>query len=93
MSNTRKIKPISTWTNSGSKTIDCLGLLNFNSYNFDNAGGKVEYKLIETNDIEGATDHLIGFVDIPSEIIRDWGTDDSIIFEYVANTLGVTIDE
>jgi hypothetical protein len=93
MSNTIKIKEIKTWGPTGEKSIDYLGLSNFNSYNFDNSGGKVEYKLIGVDEIDGATDYFTGVVDIPSEVIVNWGTDDNIIFEYVANALGVTIDK
>lgn len=89
--NTRKIQPITTWTPHGEKIINLLALSNFYDYHFDNGSGKVEYKLIEVNDEFGATEYFVGNIEISSSVIQQWGTSDDVIWNYVANMLGLTI--
>jgi hypothetical protein len=91
--NTRQIQPITTWTPDGSKTISYLSLCNFSDYHFDNGGGKVEYKLIgmSDGDVPIAIDYFVGTLVVPSDIIQQWGTSDDIIWNYVANTLDITL--
>ena len=91
MSNTRTIQPIQIWTPSGNKDINVLGLTNFFDYYFDNGPGKVEYKLISADPMLGATDCYVGTLDVPASIIQQWGASDDIIFQYVADTLGVIL--
>ena len=93
MSNTIKIKPFQVWTSNGLSNIDCLAISNFFDYNFDNCGGKIEYKLIITDDENGATEFIKDTLEIPSEIVQQWGEDDSIIFDYVINKLGLERNE
>lgn len=89
--NTREIQPIQVWNPSGNKTVTFLALTNFFGYHFDNGTGKIEYKLISTDPEFGATDCFIGTLDIPAATIQQWGPSDDIIFQYVANTLGLVI--
>jgi hypothetical protein len=89
--NTREIQPIQVWTPSGNKTVTFLALTNFFHYHFDNGIGKVEYKLISTDLEFGATDCYIGILDVPASVIQQWGPSDDIIFDYVADTLGLVI--
>lgn len=89
MSNTKKIQPITIWTPSGNRQITVLSLSNFYDYHFDNGEGKVNYILIETNDELGATEHYKGELTIPSDLFNQWGTDDSIIWDYVMQTLNL----
>lgn len=89
--NTRTIQPITTWTPSGEKTINLLALSNFSDYHFDDGSGKVEYKLIGADPELGATEYFVDKVEVPASIIQQWGADDTIIWDYVASTLGLTI--
>lgn len=89
--NIRQIQPITTWTPSGEKTANFLALSNFFNYHFDNGSGNVEYKLINVDPELGATEFFSGAVEIPAEIIQQWGESDDIIWQYVANALGLTL--
>ena len=89
MGNTRKIQTITVWSPSGEKSIDTLSLTNFFDYHFDDGGGKIEYKLISSNELNGATDVYISIIEIPSDIIQQWGSSDDIIWDYVGEQLGV----
>lgn len=89
--NTRQIQPITAWTPEGQKEISVLALSNFSDYHFDNGSGIVEYKLISVDLELGATEHFIGKIEIPSSIVQQWGADDEPIFQYVAQTLGITL--
>ena len=89
--NTRHIQPITTWTPEGEKTINLLALSNFSDYHFDDGSGKVEYKLIGADLELGATEYFTNKLEVPASIIQQWGADDTIIWDYVASTLGLTI--
>jgi hypothetical protein len=90
MSNKRNIEPISIWSASGSKNATILALNSFSDYRFDDGGGKVTYSLIGIiNDKEQRL--YGGIVDVPSEVVQQWGASDEIIFQYVATQLGLTI--
>jgi hypothetical protein len=91
MSNTKKIQPITVWSINGQVQVNCLALINFFDYHFDNLDGKVSYVLIETNDELGATEHFTGNVEIPPHIMQQWGTDDSIIWDYVIEKLNLVV--
>lgn len=101
--NTRNIHPKQLWTPHGDKEITILSLYDFSGYHFDNGGGKVHYKLIgmealvSTND-EGteisnpvAVDYYLGILDIPSDIIQQWGASDDVIWDYVATQINVIL--
>ena len=105
MSNTRAIQPVSVWNPSGVASAVYLGLTNFFDYHFDDGGGTVTYVLIgmqdngETTLEDGtviqnppsAVDLYTANLDIPSSIVQQWGASDDIIFEYVAQALGLTL--
>ena len=91
MSNTKQIQPVQIWTPDGEKSINVLALTNFFDYHFDDGGGKVEYKLVGVDSELGATEYFIGNVEIPSSIVQQWGADDTIIWNYVATTLNLTL--
>jgi hypothetical protein len=105
MSNTRPIQPVSVWSPSGPKTAIYLGLTNFSDYHFDGGGGTVSYTLIGLQDngdyvIDDGTvvENPPSSVDlynanllVPSSVVQQWGESDSIIFEYVASQLGLTL--
>jgi len=91
MSNTRQIQSIKIWTPDGEKSINTLALINFFDYHFDEGSGKCTYKLIFSDEINGATELFAGDLEIPSDIIQQWGADDTIIWDYVATTLNLTL--
>lgn len=94
MTNTREIQPKQIWTNLGEKNATHLALTNFFNYHFDNGGGTIVYKFfgMEGNP-ESAYDYFIGELNIPSEIIQQWGESDDIIFNYVAEQLNIVFVE
>lgn len=89
MSNTKKIQTIQIWSPTGQKSIDTLSLTNFFDYHFDDGNGKIQYKLISSDELNGATDVYTSILEIPSDIIQQWGASDDIIWDYVAEQLGV----
>ena len=106
MSNVREIFPqVPIWTSSGNKNAKYLALTDFFNYHFDNGGGIVTYKLIGEQDngtsvlddgtiIQNPTslvDLFQGNLNIPSEIVQQWGESDEIIFIYVASQLNLTL--
>jgi hypothetical protein len=91
--NTRSIQPVQSWSPSlGDVSIDTLVLTDFFHYYFDNGGGKVSYSLSGIDPTtQSSIDYFSGIVDVPSSVIQQWGSDDEIIFQFVATTLGLTI--
>jgi hypothetical protein len=87
--NTRQIQSISTWSpDTGIITLNVLVLKDFMHYFFDGGGGIVSYCF--KNSIAD-TEYFNANIEIPASIIQQWGASDDIIFEYVANKLGLTI--
>jgi hypothetical protein len=85
--NTKQIQPITTWTpENGDTTLNALCLKDFFHYFFDDGGGKVSYT-IQSNGL----DNLSGVIDIPSNIIQQWGASDEVIWTYVAQQLNVVL--
>lgn len=105
MANTRPIQPTNIWTSTGNVPAVYLGLTNFYGYHFDDGPGIVEYTLIGMQDNgsfvddEGntivnppsAVDLFKGALQVPAATIQQWGASDDIIFEYVAQTLGLVL--
>ena len=92
MSNTRQIQPIQIWTANGQKEVSILALTNFYDYHFDNGSGKVTYKLIGmVGEPASAIEYIVADINIPSEIIQQWGASDDIIWNYVAETLNLEL--
>ena len=103
--NTRNITPFSLELNTGIKTATIFSIRNIFDYHFDNGSAKVIYVLSgmesrgtyvnENGDMqsypESAIDYAVSQMDIPASVIQTWGTDDNVIFDYVANQLGITI--
>ena len=87
--NTRQIQSTQTWSpEMGNVILNQLCLKDFFHYFFDGGSGIVSYCLKNSDsDIE----YFSNNISIPSEIISQWGASDDIIFNYVANQLGLTI--
>ena len=91
MSNTRYITPERAWTPSGPQVVTMFSLTDFFNYGFmPNCEGTVTYRLFNTQG-ESAIEMIVGNLQIPSQIVQQWGEDDGIIFDYVAEQLGFTI--
>lgn len=43
--------------------------------------------------LSGENGRLRGNLEIPADVVDQWGTDDTIIVDYVLNRLGVQLDE
>ena len=83
----KEIQPIQIWSPLGYKEIKYIDLTDFSGYKFDNGVGLVTYLLVGT-DQSGYYENKI---EIPANIVQQWGADDEIIFTYVASTLGLVI--
>ena len=102
--NTKKIQPTLIFTPNGEKTATILALTDFYGYHFNNDTGNVTYQLLgmespgtqidENGDThllpESAIVYFSGTIEIPPNIIQQWGTSDDIIWTYVLNTLELT---
>ena len=93
--NTRQIQPKSVWLD-GEKTATILALANFTDYHFDGGSGKVHYRLVgmeerinEDGHYSVAADYYSGIVEVPSEVINQWGSSDDVIWNFVANELNI----
>lgn len=86
--NKRQIQPVNVWSENGTVSVNSLFLKDFYNYHFDDGGGKVCYTL---GDYTENYDRIYGTIDIPSSVVQQWGPSDDIIFQYVADTLGLTI--
>jgi hypothetical protein len=86
--NKKEIQPIEVWSETGVVSANALCLKDFYHYHFDDGDGKVSYTIADFN---SDIDYISGVIDIPSNIIQQWGADDTIIWDYVANSLSLTI--
>jgi hypothetical protein len=92
--NTRVIEPITVFTTDGQKQVSLLSLVNFCGYNFLNSSGVVSYilsGLITVDGVDSYVEYIHNTLEVPANIIQQWGSDDNIIFQYVATTLSLTI--
>ena len=84
--NIRSIQPVQIWAPDGQREANQISLDNFHDYKFDNSVGYVDYTLKNSS----GEVYYTGTIEVPSNIIQQWGADDSIIWDYVINTLGIT---
>jgi hypothetical protein len=85
--NTRTIEPVQIWSPDGQRIANEISLDNFHDYKFDNGIGYVDYTLKNTN---GET-YYTGTVEVPANIIQQWGASDDVIWEFVSTTLGLIL--
>jgi hypothetical protein len=87
--NTRDITPVTSWSpETGNITVDKLMLKDFHHYFFDGGNGIVSYSL---QDSATTLEYFSNNIEIPSSVMQQWGASDDIIFQYVADTLGLVI--
>ena len=97
MANNRQIQSKQIWAD-GEKTATILALTNFTDYHFDGGTGKVYYSLLgmetkvtESESYQVAVEYYNGIVDIPAEVINQWGASDEVIWAYVCSTLNLIL--
>lgn len=98
MSNIKQINPIQFWTPSGALVADCLMLYNFHDYDFNDSASSVSYKLMRVLQADPEAENpevkyqslFEGSVVLPTEIVANWGSDDSPIWNYVMTELNLT---
>ena len=83
----RNIEPIEIWSPNGQRTVDKISLDNFYGYKFDNGVGYVDYTLIGT---QGEL-YYTGNVEVPANIIQQWGASDDIIWQFVTDYLNLVL--
>ena len=78
------------------KLAEYVKLVSFDNYNFDDSSGTVKYEVYAVN--RPTTDQGLileyyellsgGELPIPTDLVKEWGTDDTPIIEFVIQTLG-----
>ena len=88
MENIIKIEAFTALVNGEQKTVNAIRITNFKGYDFSgNNGGEVEYA-VGNFDGEDFTPLSNGECGVPIEIVANWGSDDSVIFDYVIEQKG-----
>jgi hypothetical protein len=83
----KEIQIIQVWSPLGSRDINYINLIDFSGYKFNDGSGYVTYTLIGSDLIT----YYENQIEVPANIIQQWGADDTIIWDYVADTLGLTL--
>jgi hypothetical protein len=81
----KEIQVIHIWSPIGVRDIKYINLIDFSGYKFDDGIGYVTYTLIGLDLIS----YYENQIEIPASIIQQWGADDSIIWNYVIQQLGL----
>lgn len=97
--NAREITSINIWVNGINKQADVLTADNYFGYDFNGSVGEVFYSLqkyeIGTNADGNMFTMLIpiisGKVQLTTDVVNNWGSDDQIIFNYLAQQLNLTL--
>jgi len=100
--NEKEIQPIQTWVNGETKTMVLLRIDNYFGYDFMMNPGYAHYCLCTYRE-EQQTDYddntitvaikptiIDGNIQLPWTLIETWGSDDTPIFDYVAQQLNIT---
>lgn len=89
--NTRTIKKVAFWKPEGKISADTLMLYNFHGYNFNGEPSYVSYRIGKADEESenGLKSLFEGTIEIPDEVVQQWGEDDEPIFTYALTTLGL----
>lgn len=88
MQNLVSITPFDALVDGAKKTVNAILFTNFKGYDFSGLfGGNVEYA-VGNFDGENFTPLSNGECGLPIEIVSNWGSDDSVIFDYVIEQKG-----
>lgn len=85
--NEREISPINTWVNGMVKSGNILMINAFISYDFLGGTSLISYSIVN----ESRQAIAGGDVNIPFSVVNQWGADDQIIFDYVAQQLNLIL--
>lgn len=92
MKNLVKIKQFNALENGRVVTANAIQFTNFKGYDFSgNNGGQVEYAvgLFEVvEDVDTFIPFSNGTCDLPYDVVENWGSDDSELFDYIINQIG-----
>lgn len=93
--NTRSIKTVRIWIAGSNKSADTLQLYNFAGYDFTSSPASfVSYRMGKagTDQDGNPTFESLseGSITLPVELVDDWGSDDTPIWDYVATALNLT---
>lgn len=90
--NERLIEPIKTWSNGVLYTSNIISIDGYSGYDFKEQAGEVQYSLISHDSGTGNKISVIqGIVRLTFSTVENWGSDDQIIFNYVANKLNIVL--
>jgi hypothetical protein len=77
-----EIEPLQVYTPLGMKSVNILKVCSFSGYDFNGGSGRCEIAIGEIIN-EDFRPYVTDSVEIPSEVIQNWGADDLPIFEYI----------
>jgi hypothetical protein len=90
--NERAIQPLSIWVNGQSFTASIFSLNGYGGYNFIDSPGEVQWTMFSYDaTTETKTQIMQGILPLTYELVEEWGSDDSPIFEFAAQQLNITL--
>lgn len=100
MKNTRNIQPVEMLAYMGSamRQAEYIKFVSFSGYDFADNPGHVKYEIYAVNrpltDLGQPLEYhellSTGEVELPQELVQQWGIDDEPIIDYVIESLGLT---
>lgn len=84
----KQFTEITAITNAGLKKVNAIEIYNFSGYDFKGNNGFVEFFY---GNLEGDNFTPIqgGSIPLPKEVVDEWGSDDTVVIDYVMNKLGL----
>jgi hypothetical protein len=93
--NQREIVSFDIWKEGVFHPVNVLKLGSYSGYDFIASPGQVHYDLIHhEQDVDGSIIEMVvadGYVPLTFALVQQWGADDQIIFDYVAQELAITL--
>lgn len=93
--NQREIVTFDIWKEGVFHPVNVLKLSVYMGYDFIASPGQVHYDLIHHEvDVDGSIFEEVvahGYVPLTFALVQQWGADDQIIFDYVAQELSITL--
>jgi len=77
------------WSSSGLQTIDTIKLTGYNGYDFNGSMGRVFYAIGKMQD-NIFIPYIEENIELPAEIVNNWGADDEPVINFVMNKLGLS---
>jgi hypothetical protein len=90
--NEREIQPQNIWLNGINSIAVIINIDGYSGYNFVNSPGQVHYNMMSYDtQSETKTRILSGVCPLDWATVENWGADDQVIFNFVANNLGLIL--